>query len=689
MVLAPFRRKSLVDRVLLSDVDRLTRNPPRDGFDQFVIHPHNRAKSLFDLAIQIMTIYSLSVVPLQFAFGFNPPFVFDLVTDICFISDVILHFFHGYVERGYPVLSLDVVAYRYFSSWFVLELVASMPWDLIIGERDWALVSLLRMFRLRHLQNLIANSRVGRNSSLAAFLRVVGILFAWIMVAHVFACIFFALGWRLRCTDPAYDETWLDHLAFPEVNLPSCTQSGAGLGMQQTANELFNQPGSKHPQWWEIWVLCLHWAISSMSSLGYGNGPVAVTIPEFAFTVACQILGACLYAAIFGNIAQLLAKLDAPGARFRAQRDKIDEFVAFHELPSQLTSKLHAYCKFLFAVNHGFDIAQISGALPPNLQHNLLLHLHAPLVKSVPMFEDCDDSFIKAIVLQLRPQVLLGGDAAFKAGEAGTEMYFIMRGEMRMMDETLTVCYNALYSGAYFGELAMLTGQPRTATALAVTDCVLFYINQQDFNLVARKWPKALATILAKAKERLLRINNVNSRQLADQLGDRLSEVRSIVAEETNGILNCPPAANTRSGAHGFSGGDSSFKTCSSAETDAKLAGPPASALPGLPATAPCPAPGSSSSFGPSKGQMGCFDGSKDTSFRERERFQHWQRKIEAAVHSSNEGVQLILERLVQNQLGESADATTNRLGSNPFLNGHTWSNSNEEHPTRPNNLAA
>ena len=94
--------------------------------------------------------------------------------------------------------------------------------------------------------------------------------------------------------------------------------------------------------------------------------------------------------------------------------------------------------------------------------------------------------------------MLLGGDAAFKADEAGTEMYFIMRGEMRMMDETLTVCYNALYSGAYFGELAMLTGQPRTATALAVTDCVLFYINASDFNLVARKWPKALAKVRAR-----------------------------------------------------------------------------------------------------------------------------------------------------------------------------------------------
>ena len=66
--------------------------------------------------------------------------------------------------------------------------------------------------------------------------------------------------------------------------------------------------------------------------------------------------------------------------------------MAFHELPSELTSKLHKYCKFLFAVNHGFDVGEISGALPPNLQHQLLLHLHAPLVKSVPMFEDCDTS---------------------------------------------------------------------------------------------------------------------------------------------------------------------------------------------------------------------------------------------------------------------------------------------------------
>jgi hypothetical protein len=104
-------------------------------------------------------------------------------------------------------------------------------------------------------------------------------------------------------------------------------------------------------------------------------------------------------------------------------------------------------------------------------------------------------------------------------------MYFIMRGEMRMMDESLTVCYNALYSGAYFGELSMLTDHPRSATALAVADCVLFYINQHDFNHVVSKWPIALATIITKCKERVERIDNPNSQMLAKELAQKLKEI--------------------------------------------------------------------------------------------------------------------------------------------------------------------
>ena len=37
-------------------------------------------------------------------------------------------------------------------------------------------------------------------------------------------------------------------------------------------------------------VVSLHWAISSMSSLGYGYGPAGITIAELGFTIFCQVI---------------------------------------------------------------------------------------------------------------------------------------------------------------------------------------------------------------------------------------------------------------------------------------------------------------------------------------------------------------------------------------------------------------
>ena len=46
--------------------------------------------------------------------------------------------------------------------------------------------------------------------------------------------------------------------------------------------------------------------------------------------------GACLAAAIFSNVAQLINKGDAPSARYQAQVDKINEFIRFHKIGPEL-----------------------------------------------------------------------------------------------------------------------------------------------------------------------------------------------------------------------------------------------------------------------------------------------------------------------------------------------------------------
>jgi len=196
----------------------------------------------------------------------------------------------------------------------------------------------------------------------------------------------------------------------------------------------------------ERYTHSLYWALATTSSLGFGNGPKPTSVVEYLFAIGCQVAGAILYATIFGNVAQLIQKIDAQGVRFRQQQERISEFANFHRLPSQLSAKLHAYNRFLFAVNRGFDVGEISAALPENLQQQVLLQMHEKLVRSVPLFQACDDSFIGALVMMLKPQVLLRNDICFRAGERSRETFFVQAGRLEVLDQSETIVYTTLYS---------------------------------------------------------------------------------------------------------------------------------------------------------------------------------------------------------------------------------------------------
>ena len=91
---------------------------------------------------------------------------------------------------------------------------------------------------------------------------------------------------------------------------------------------------------------------------------------------------------------------------------------------------------FMFNVSRGFNVEEIAAALPLHLQQEVFLHLHEHLVRQVPMFEGCDDGFIKALVQLLLPQVLLQGDYAFKVLELGQTMYFIQNGSIQIVSDS-------------------------------------------------------------------------------------------------------------------------------------------------------------------------------------------------------------------------------------------------------------
>jgi len=78
-------------------------------------------------------------------------------------------------------------------------------------------------------------------------------------------------------------------------------------------------------------------------------------------------------------------------------------------------------------------------------------------------------------------------DTIFLKGDPRTVMYVVQQGEVeiRLGDKVLEV----VGPDGIFGEMAMVDGQPRTATAIARTDCKLVPIDQKRFQFLIQQTP--------------------------------------------------------------------------------------------------------------------------------------------------------------------------------------------------------
>jgi CPA1 family monovalent cation:H+ antiporter len=125
------------------------------------------------------------------------------------------------------------------------------------------------------------------------------------------------------------------------------------------------------------------------------------------------------------------------------------------------------------------------------------------LVQRVPIFRDLDFSRQQAIANLLKPQLELPDAAVVRRGDKGDSMYFIASGAVRVLLQDKEDI--ELGSGDFFGELALITGQPRVADVLTMGYCQLLALKARDFQRLLEQDAGLRARIEQVAQERLNR----------------------------------------------------------------------------------------------------------------------------------------------------------------------------------------
>ena len=101
-----------------------------------------------------------------------------------------------------------------------------------------------------------------------------------------------------------------------------------------------------------------------------------------------------------------------------------------------------------------------------------------------------------------RDRLYGAGQTIVRQGDVGDSMFVVGRGSVRVTIEPGAVEVATTSAGGYFGEMSLLTGQPRTATVSAMTDCVLLEISAVDFRRIALAQPEVLEQVTAVVAER-------------------------------------------------------------------------------------------------------------------------------------------------------------------------------------------
>ncbi|MGE3809473.1 MAG: glucose-6-phosphate dehydrogenase [Gemmataceae bacterium] len=127
--------------------------------------------------------------------------------------------------------------------------------------------------------------------------------------------------------------------------------------------------------------------------------------------------------------------------------------------------------------------------------------LNREVLQEIPLFKNCDPLFLNTLVMQLKPDVAQPGYTIIKKGDMGHEMYIIARGEVEVIDDKgkqLTT----MGPGHFFGEVALLTDQPRNATIRATQHCDLFVLDKADFCQTLRDSPAFAEAVFEEARAR-------------------------------------------------------------------------------------------------------------------------------------------------------------------------------------------
>jgi diguanylate cyclase (GGDEF)-like protein len=146
------------------------------------------------------------------------------------------------------------------------------------------------------------------------------------------------------------------------------------------------------------------------------------------------------------------------------------------------------------------------------------------LLRAVPMFTPLPQTAIESLARHAEIVPFAPGEIICRQGDPGGSLYIVGTGQVEVIreDEGAETLLATLNPGEFFGELAMLDGEPRSATVRTLVDCTCIVLHRSQFFSILRE-PNVLENLLfvlagrVRAADKVIGASSVDNRKLEEQ----------------------------------------------------------------------------------------------------------------------------------------------------------------------------
>lgn len=447
-----------------------------------IIHPNDRFRRMFDVTTVIWVLLLVFFIPIEIAFDWYETVTWQKVLfqtlDVWFALDIVLNFRTGYINHGTVVMDPKKIASNYLSTWFVVDVLGTLPFESLISAQVSSRKS-LKLAKYFKIPKLLRISRVMKyvrsHQYVYDFSKVLILIFT---LMHIGACVWVML-------------------------LDPCNETKSNF----SGEDVCAQGNVYH-----IYAEALH--ISASMMLGVSNlhiigkphlinldfeGREEDSTKVFIISTLFMITGLFLIALLISEAnVYVMGKMQGSAA-FQRKTDRVNHEMEYYGVPDDLQRQVRAFHDYIWIHQRQYDdkIALLSDQqMSTDLQRKLALHLFKDVVSHISFFSEVDDLLLGEICMSLRTKIFLPGDMILFKGDVGKELFIISKGVVEVIRDDLPLNKRRdapqilLKNGSFFGEIALVMEVRRTCSVQARTVCEVNILQQSAFDAVLRENPR-------------------------------------------------------------------------------------------------------------------------------------------------------------------------------------------------------